>query len=118
MCLVFPCERGAVGTGRRADVGGELQQRGASDGGDVHVIAVCWLPTRRQRQAHPLLRIRSLPSTFTSTLNLHLYPQPPPLPSTLTSSLNLPFYPPPQLLPPISTSVLHIHLHPRPPNVM
>ena len=61
------------------------------------------------------LPIRSLPSTFTSTLNLHLYPQPPPLPSNPTSSLNLPFYPPPPLLPPTSTSVLHLHLHPRPP---
>ena len=96
LCLVFPSERGAVGTSRRADVGGELQQRGGGAGEDVHVIAVCLLPTRREGRAPPF-PIHPLPSTSASIRKLHLYPRPPPLRST-------------------STSTLRPHLYPRPPH--
>ena len=92
LSLVFHSKRGAVGTGRRADVGGELQQRGGGDGEDVHVIAVCLLPTRREGRAPPF-PIHPLPSASASTLDLHLCPQPSLLPSTSTSALNLHLYP-------------------------
>ena len=138
-CLVFPCERGAVGTGRRADVGGELQQRGGGAGEDAHVVAVCLLPTPRQGRAPPF-PMHPLPSTSTSILNLHLYPGPPTLrststsnlgphlgsklrrypqtlarPSTSTSTLNLHLYPQPSPLPSTSTSTLKPHLYSQPP---
>ena len=95
LCLVLHSKSGAVGTSRRADARGESQQRGGGDGEGVHVIAVCWLPTRRQGQAHPLSH------SFT-TLNIHIYPQPFLLSTDSTSTPYLNLCPPPPLA--LSTS--------------
>ena len=94
LCLVFRSKRGAVGTGRRADVGGELQQRGGGGGGDVHVVAVL-LPSTSTRYPRP----PQLRSTSTSDLGphlgskLHRYPQTLALPSPSTSTQDLLIHP-------------------------
>ena len=87
----------------------ELQQRDGGDGEAVHVIAVCLLPTRREGRALPF-PIHPRPSASTSTLDLHLYPQPSPLHSDSTITLNPHLYPLPPPLPPTCPSTLNLHL--------